>query len=163
MTVSMMTMESPVGGLSLFAKGDALVAVKFNHNLRGWSVDAVEVLDHPVLVKARRELEAYFAGARDDFSVKLDPHGTAFQRAVWATLQTIPYGAAESYGWVAKKIGNPKAVRAVGLANGQNPIAIIIPCHRVIGSDGTLTGYGGGLDNKRTLLKLEGIAVKENR
>ena len=103
----------------------------------------------------RSQLRAYFAGERSAFDVTLHPEGTPFQQAVWAALATIPYGQTVSYSWVAARIGKPKAVRAVGAANGRNPIAIIIPCHRVIGSDGRLTGYGGGLAVKRRLLRLE--------
>jgi methylated-DNA-[protein]-cysteine S-methyltransferase len=101
------------------------------------------------------QVEAYFAGERTKFDVELDMVGTAFQRRVWAALLTIPYGETRSYGEIARQIGSPGAFRAVGLANGHNPIGIIVPCHRVIGSNGSLTGYGGGLDRKRPLLELE--------
>ncbi|MBO0838982.1 MAG: methylated-DNA--[protein]-cysteine S-methyltransferase, partial [Actinobacteria bacterium] len=104
------------------------------------------------------QLDAYFAGELTEFSLPLAPAGTQFQRQVWAALQQIPYGQTWSYGQLAEKIGNPAAVRAVGLANGRNPIAVVIPCHRVIGADGSLTGYGGGLDRKRFLLDLEARA-----
>ena len=103
-----------------------------------------------------RQLEEYFAGRRRQFDLPLDLHGTEFQKRCWQELLKIPYGETRSYADVARAIGNPSAVRAVGLANGQNPIAIIVPCHRVIGSDGSLTGYGGGLETKRKLLELEG-------
>jgi methylated-DNA-[protein]-cysteine S-methyltransferase len=101
------------------------------------------------------QLAAYFAGRRTEFTLPLAPAGTPFQRRVWAGLRAIPYGETWSYGQLASKIGSPTAARAVGLANGRNPIAVVIPCHRVIGSDGSLTGYGGGLDRKRYLLDLE--------
>jgi methylated-DNA-[protein]-cysteine S-methyltransferase len=103
-----------------------------------------------------RQLEEYFAGRRRQFDLPLDLHGTEFQKRCWQELLKIPYGETRSYADVARAIGKPSAVRAVGLANGQNPIAIIVPCHRVIGSDGSLTGYGGGLETKRKLLELEG-------
>jgi methylated-DNA-[protein]-cysteine S-methyltransferase len=112
--------------------------------------------EHPILRQAARELEEYFAGRRREFSVPVAPEGTEFQLAVWAGLTRIPYGATWSYAQLAQAIGRPQAVRAVGAANGANPIGIIIPCHRVIGSDGSLTGFGGGLPLKRRLLELEG-------
>jgi methylated-DNA-[protein]-cysteine S-methyltransferase len=109
----------------------------------------------PVLSAARTQLDQYFAGQRRDFDLPLCPAGTAFQRAVWGELMRIPFAATTSYGDVASRVGRPRAVRAVGAANGRNPIALIVPCHRVIGSDGTLTGYGGGLPIKRWLLAHE--------
>lgn len=110
----------------------------------------------PPLPEVRRQLGEYFAGKRRDFVLPLDPHGTAFERGVWRVLVAIPYGETRSYAEVAMAIGRPAACRAVGRANGRNPIAVVIPCHRVIGSDGSLTGYGGGLELKRLLLDLEG-------
>jgi methylated-DNA-[protein]-cysteine S-methyltransferase len=107
------------------------------------------------LIESRRQLTEYFAGTRCHFELRLDPRGTPFQQQVWAALCAIPYGETTSYGELARRIGNPRAVRAVGLANGSNPLPIIVPCHRVIGADGTLTGYGGGLDIKQQLLDLE--------
>lgn len=104
---------------------------------------------------AADQLDAYFAGGRTFFDLPLAPHGSQFQQRVWAALQEIPYGETKSYGELAARIGSPGAARAVGLANGRNPIGIVIPCHRVIGSNGSLTGYGGGLDKKRALLDLE--------
>lgn len=108
-----------------------------------------------IAAQARRELEEYFAGRRRDFSVPLDMDGTAFQRKVWKALSEIPYGEVRSYGQIARRVGNPKASRAVGSANGANPVAIIVPCHRVIAADGSLGGFGGGLPNKNYLLDLE--------
>ena len=105
--------------------------------------------------EAVEQLEAYFAGERREFDLELEPVGTNFQRRVWEALLTIPYGETRSYGQIAEQIGSPGASRAVGLANGHNPIGIIVPCHRVIGANGSLTGYGGGLDRKRALLELE--------
>ncbi|MBX5444189.1 MAG: methylated-DNA--[protein]-cysteine S-methyltransferase [Sphaerobacter sp.] len=109
----------------------------------------------PLVEQAREELTAYFEGRLQRFTVPLDPVGTAFQRRVWAEVAAIPYGETATYRQIAERIGNPRAVRAVGAANGANPLAIIIPCHRVVGSDGSLTGYGGGLAVKRALLDLE--------
>ena len=110
--------------------------------------------DDDAFPDAVEQLEAYFAGDRTDFELELDLVGTQFQRRVWAALQTIPYGQTRSYGEIARQIGSPGAFRAVGLANGHNPIGIIVPCHRVIGSNGSLTGYGGGLDRKEGLARI---------
>jgi methylated-DNA-[protein]-cysteine S-methyltransferase len=112
--------------------------------------------DYPLLVEAATQLEAYFRGERRQFSLPVDMHGTEFQKAVWQALMTIPYGETWSYAQLASVIGRPKAVRAVGSANGKNPISIIVPCHRVIGANGTLTGYAGGVERKAELLRLEG-------
>ena len=112
--------------------------------------------DTPLLLEARRQLEEYFAGLRAAFSLPLAPEGTDFQKTVWRELENIPYGETRTYGQIARALGNPKASRAVGMANHKNPVAIMIPCHRVIGADGSLTGYAGGLDIKETLLRLEG-------
>lgn len=111
----------------------------------------------PVFLQLRQELAEYFDGTRKIFTVKLAPEGTEFQKAAWNALTKIPFGETRSYGEQAAAIGNPKAVRAIGAANGRNPIGIVIPCHRVIGANGTLTGYAGGLDKKAFLLRLEGI------
>ncbi len=122
---------------------------------RGWSENAIQT-PHPVLQQAKDELHRYFIGEKMSFSVPLDLRGTAFQTSVWRELCTIPYGETRSYGELALAIGRPNAPRAVGAANGANPIAIIVPCHRVIGSNGALTGYGGGIPTKSWLLALEG-------
>jgi O-6-methylguanine DNA methyltransferase len=114
---------------------------------------------HPVLLEAVRQLRAYFAGALREFTLPLDPCGTEFQKRVWRQLETIPYGEIRSYSQVAEAIGAAKAVRAVGAANGANPIPIVVPCHRVIGASGKLVGYGGGLPLKKRLLELEGVAL----
>ena len=112
--------------------------------------------DHPALVEAAAQLRDYFAGKRDSFDMKLDlSHGTAFQQSVWQQLLAIPAGATTSYGALSVNVGNPAAVRAVGAAVGRNPISVIVPCHRVLGSDGSLTGYAGGLERKTALLQLE--------
>lgn len=158
-------MESPVGGLRLLGDERALRQVWFldskptcgeaterRHQKaleRGW------VRDERPFSEATRQLRAYFAGKLKEFDLPLEMAGTGFQLSVWQELRRIPYGDTTTYLELAKRIGNPKAVRAVGMANGQNPIPIIVPCHRVIGSDGSLTGFGGGMENKRKLLELE--------
>jgi methylated-DNA-[protein]-cysteine S-methyltransferase len=146
--------DSPIGRLVLVGDGRALTALQLpTHPERP---PGPETPGDPVLAAARAQLEEYFAGSRQTFDLPLDPAGTPFQRAVWSALVAIPFAATASYGEVAARVGRPRAVRAVGAANGRNPIAIVIPCHRVIGSDGTLTGYGGGLPTKRWLLAHEG-------
>ncbi len=146
---------SPIGTLELRGTESALTGV-FMENHRHEAPRAIgAVRDAEPLREALRQLEEYFAGERREFSLALGPAGTDFQRRVWQALRDIPYGAMMSYGEIAARIGNPRAVRAVGLANGRNPISIVIPCHRVIGADGSLTGYGGGLERKRFLLALE--------
>ena len=137
---------SPIGRLCVTEENGALVRLD-------WDGEGAD--DTPLLLEAERELGEYFAGTRREFDLPLAPHGTAFQQAVWQALREIPYGESRSYGSVAAAIGKPKAVRAVGMANHRNPLSIFIPCHRVIGADGSLTGYGGGLDKKRFLLELE--------
>ncbi len=146
---------SPIGKLRLTGTGAALTGVfmESERHTSAQSRDAVR--DAAPLREARQQLDEYFGGERREFSLVLDADGTEFQRSVWRALRGIPYGATASYGDIAKRIRNPKAVRAVGLANGRNPISIIIPCHRVIGADGSLTGYGGGIERKRFLLALE--------
>jgi len=148
--------DSPVGPLLLAGDSDALHVLSFGKGLRPREIDADWMPDAKgVLTKARRELDAYFAGRLKKFTVGLAFNGTPFQNAVWQQLTRIPYGETISYLDLAHRIDNPKAVRAVGMANGANPIAIIVPCHRVIGSNGSLTGFGGGLPTKRALLELE--------
>jgi methylated-DNA-[protein]-cysteine S-methyltransferase len=151
-------MKSPVGELKLVASDEGLAAILWeNDNPRRVRLTPVsEDKNNPVLLEAERQLKDYFSGKRKSFSVKLDFKGTEFQKKVWAALLTIPFGETRSYGQIAKQIQNPKAVRAVGAANGKNPIPIIAPCHRVIGSTGKLTGFGGGLEAKARLLALEG-------
>jgi methylated-DNA-[protein]-cysteine S-methyltransferase len=148
------TMESPVGPLTLAGRDGRLMHLRmvdqtYEPSRNGWERDDTAFPD------AVEQLEAYFAGERREFHLELDLVGTSFQRQVWEALLTIPYGETRSYGQVAEQIGSPGASRAVGLANGHNPIGIIVPCHRVIGANGSLTGYGGGLDRKRALLALE--------
>jgi len=150
------TMASPVGQLWLYASDAGLAALLWREdNGRHLPGAAVTGKDHPTLVETERQLREYFAGARRSFDLPLDFHGTDFQRLVWTTLLAIPYGETRTYAQVAESIRNPSAVRAVGAANGRNPISIIAPCHRVVGSDGSLTGFGGGLENKAKLLALE--------
>jgi methylated-DNA-[protein]-cysteine S-methyltransferase len=149
------TMESPVGTLQLVAEELGLRTVWFVRGRKEEKPEAEWKEDPAFFVDVMRQLNAYFAGELREFEIPLLMRGTEFQKRVWKALLAIPYGATMSYGELAKKIGEPKAVRAVGAANGQNPIPIIVPCHRVIGSDGSLTGFGGGLENKKKLLELE--------
>ena len=163
MTYVYKTMESPVGELKLVASDKGLTAILWENDKprRVRLAPISEDKNHPVLVEAERQLKDYFSKKRKSFSVKLDFRGTEFQKKVWAALLTIPFGETRSYGQIAKQIQNPKAVRAVGAANGKNPIPIIAPCHRVIGSTGKLTGFGGGLEAKARLLALEGRQATE--
>lgn len=158
MTLSYRFINSPVGQLKLIAKGPRLAAVLWENDrpnrvlLGAMSEDdGSEILD-----RTERQLTEYFAGQRRRFELELEFHGTAFQQKVWQALLDIPFGETRSYLDIALQIGNPAAVRAVGAANGKNPISIIAPCHRVIGSSGALTGFAGGLDAKHLLLTLEG-------
>lgn len=152
-------LDSSAGRIRLIAADSGLVGLYFPDHKRARNVDATDVDRHPVLDQARRELREYFAGRRRTFETPLAPPsergGTEFQHEVWAALLAIPAGETRSYGELARQIGRPQAVRAVGTANALNPISIFVPCHRVIGGDGSLTGYGGGLDTKRWLLSLE--------
>jgi methylated-DNA-[protein]-cysteine S-methyltransferase len=151
-----MEMKSPVGTLLLTANEAALTGIYFEGEGAvvgaSWQMNA----NHPVLATAQAQLREYFAGRRKHFDLALAAAGTDFQRCVWKALETIPWGETQSYGALARKIGKPRAMRAVGAANGANPIPIVVPCHRVIGANGTLTGYGGGLWRKQKLLALEG-------
>jgi len=148
-------MQSPVGPLLLAADDAGLRKIIFMNGLDRTQPDASWVHESAAFAEATRQLRAYFAGELEQFDLPLAPEGTPFQLQVWRHLCEIPYGETISYGELARRIGNPKASRAVGLANGSNPIPIIIPCHRVIGSNGKLTGYGGGLPIKEKLLALE--------
>jgi methylated-DNA-[protein]-cysteine S-methyltransferase len=147
--------ESPLGPLLLAADETGLRSIDFVNGRRPVSPDAAWHEDPAFLNEPIRQLRAYFAGDLETFNLPLAPAGTTFQLAVWRDLCEIPYGKTISYGELARRLGNPKACRAVGLANGSNPIPIVIPCHRVIGSNGKLTGYGGGLLLKEKLLALE--------
>lgn len=154
--------HSPVGQLLIAASDDGLTHLLFERASGGYAfdpawraVDGVNGRASQWLAAARAQLTEYFDGARRSFDLPLAAAGTPFQRRVWSALRDIDYGTTISYGELARRIENPRAVRAVGLANGRNPISIIVPCHRVIGANGTLTGYGGGLDRKRWLLSHE--------
>ena len=155
-------MDSPVGRLLLAGDGENLTLISFptGHKRKqvqpGWREDAGP------FGEAKRQLAAYFAGELADFDLPLAPKGTPFQLSVWRALLTIPFGQTISYGQLAERIGRPTASRAVGAANGNNPIPIIIPCHRVIGSTGKLTGFGGGIEVKAALLTLEGVLAPDD-
>lgn len=148
-------MDTPIGELLLAGERDALALIGFPKGSMRRDPEADWVYNEKPLENARKQLEEYFAGERKDFDLPLSLKGTEFQISVLEALQEIPYGETTSYGAIAKQIGRPKAMRAVGAANGRNPIPIIVPCHRVIGSSGDLTGFGGGLDTKEALLRLE--------
>ncbi len=146
--------DSPVGTLTLAGHEDRLSHLRMVDQT--YEPDRADwVRNDTAFADAAEQLEEYFAGERTEFDLELNLVGTAFQRRVWAALSTIPYGQTRSYGQIAAQLGTPKASRAVGLANGHNPIGIIVPCHRVIGANGSLTGYGGGLNRKRVLLDME--------
>jgi methylated-DNA-[protein]-cysteine S-methyltransferase len=164
-TLSETFVPSPLGPLRLVASDTALVAIHFPEPEPEPGLDRATVATpaptrHPILDLAARELAEYFAGDRHAFTIPLAAAGTPFQRAVWAALAAIPYGELRSYAQIAAAIGRPRAVRAVGAANGRNPLPIVVPCHRVIGADGTLTGFGGGLPAKRWLLDHERAAAQ---
>ena len=152
--------------LYLEASADGLTEIAFinedemNELLAGTNHRSSAIHSAQQLIDVQRQLEQYFGGERKQFDLPLAANGTDFQRRVWQSLCAIPFGQTASYGQLAAALGNPNASRAVGLANGKNPIAIVVPCHRVIGANGTLTGYAGGLENKRMLLELEGVEVK---
>ena len=162
MTYRFTTMFSPVGELTLVASDAGLVAILWEND----TPDRVRLGamtrddEDPILAAAEQQLHAYFAGTLTRFTVPLDFQGTDFQKSVWAALLTIPFGETRSYGEIARQIGRPSASRAVGAANGRNPISIIAPCHRVIGSNGALTGFAGGLEAKAFLLAIEGADTR---
>ncbi|MCI4675054.1 methylated-DNA--[protein]-cysteine S-methyltransferase [Candidatus Mycolicibacterium alkanivorans] len=147
--------DSPVGPLTLAGGGSAVMHLRMVDQTHEPDRSAWLTADDSAFPQAVEQLDAYFAGELTEFDIELDLVGTEFQKKVWAALQTIRYGETRSYGEIAEQIGSPGASRAVGLANGRNPIGIIVPCHRVIGSTGGLTGYGGGIERKRMLLALE--------
>jgi len=161
MTLYRKTMESPVGELMLVASDKGLAAVIWENDRPGRVKlgPMVDAPDHPVLVEAARQIGAYFAGELTRFDLPLDFTGTDFQKSVWAALLAIPFGETRSYAEIARQVGRPTAFRAVGAASGKNPISIIAPCHRVIGTNGTLTGFAGGLEAKALLLRIEGAAA----
>ncbi len=149
--------ESPIGTLLLQSQNGKLTKLVFPEKGQAAPAPTEAQKDRAPFEKAMKQLDEYFAGSRKNFELELTLKGTDFQKSVWTSLTDIPYGQTVCYSHIAKEIGRPKAVRAVGAANGKNPIPIIIPCHRVIGKDGSLTGFGGGLAIKRALLKLEKV------
>jgi len=167
MTYYTTTVESPCGPLlCVVDEAGAVVRIEFvkgreSQRITEWlrTAGAEIVEDASRTAEVRRQLAEYFAGERREFDLRLAPEGTPFERAVWAELARIPFGETRSYGEIARTLGRPDAARAVGRANGANPIPIVVPCHRVIGADGSLTGFGGGLDVKARLLELEGLAL----
>lgn len=146
---------SPIGKLLLTCENGCLTALHFANTATTLDVPDHWRQDDAPFTEALKQLDEYFTGRRQTFTLAIRPQGTAFQQSVWRQLQQVPYGQTTSYGEIARQIGNPKACRAVGLANGKNPLPIIIPCHRIIGRDGSLTGFGGGLEVKKQLLDLE--------
>lgn len=148
---------SPLGTMWLVANGDSLGGIYFadQKHLPPRGADWREDDSHPALAKAARQLGEYFSGARREFELPLAPRGTVFQQAVWAAIADVAYGERISYGELARRIGRADCVRAAGTATGRNPLGIVVPCHRIVGADGSLTGYAGGLDRKRALLALE--------
>lgn len=155
--------DSPIGRLLLAGDDAGLQQLLMQIDAKPWRIGEHWRLAGHELDAACRQLDEYFAGRRQRFELLLAPRGTAFQQAVWQALQRIPFGQTSSYSALAEQIARPKAVRAVGAANGANPIAVVIPCHRVIGRDGSLTGYAGGLARKALLLELEGAQLPEQR
>ena len=157
MTLSYKEIESPVGKLKLVASAKALVAVLWEQERPNRVKLDISKLDprHPILLETERQLMEYFAGRRTQFELPLKPCGTEFQMKVWRALREIPFGETRSYLNLAKILGSAKAARGVGFANGKNPLSIVVPCHRVVGSDGSLTGFAGGLQTKAKLLALE--------
>ena len=157
MQLSYCYMASPVGQLKLVANEQALVAILWDNEnpKRVRLAELIEDVSHPILLNTQQQLIEYFSGQRKVFDIPLDFEGTDFQKKVWSALLTIPYGETRSYKQIAQQLGNEKAVRAVGAANGKNPISIVAPCHRVIGAGGALVGFAGGLDKKEILLRLE--------
>ena len=158
MPYTFITLPSPVGALKLVANGSRLAAILWENDKpnRVRLGPMSEASDNPILMLTARQLDEYFAGTRNRFDLELEFVGSEFQKKVWAALLTIPFGETRTYSQIAAQIGHPAAVRAVGAANGRNPISIVAPCHRVIGASGKLTGFAGGLDAKERLLTLEG-------
>jgi methylated-DNA-[protein]-cysteine S-methyltransferase len=153
------TMDSPIGRLLLRGTRTSLTAIEFAPKGARRAEHPAGIASKPPFRQAIRQLEAYFRGELRDFDLPLEPRGTEFQRRTWEALRSIPYGETISYAELARRVGNPRAARAVGTANGANPLPIVIPCHRVIGSNGKLAGYGGGLGIKEKLLVLEGALL----
>lgn len=156
--------SSPIGKLKLVASENGLCAVLFHAGKDSvWAEVSVATDRHPILDRAEKQLAEYFAGTRRDFDLPLDVRGTDFRKSAWKQLCKIPYGETISYGEQAKRMGDAKKSRAAGQANGHNPLAIVIPCHRVVGANGTLTGFGGGLNLKKYLLELEARVAATNK
>jgi methylated-DNA-[protein]-cysteine S-methyltransferase len=157
MALSFKYVESPLGRLKLVASSEGLAAILWENDSpeRVPLSDLIQDPNHPVLFETERQLREYLSGKRRDFSIPLDVRGTAFQKDVWQALLRIPFGETRTYGELASEIGRPQASRAVGAANGRNPLSIVVPCHRVIGASGKLTGFAGGLEIKARLLELE--------
>jgi len=151
--------QSPIGKLLIAGTDRKLEAIFFPNSIDQFEISDEIQYSEENFTDVSRQLSDYFAGKRQTFEVDVFPAGTDFQKKVWRELQNVPFGQTASYGEIAARIDNPKACRAIGMANGKNPIPIIIPCHRIIGKDGSLTGFGGGLDIKRKLLELEGISL----
>lgn len=151
--------QSPIGELLLTSDGRALTRIYMQQQKHADASQPDWQRDDSLFADVRDQFDGYFAGQRQNFELPMAPAGTEFQRSVWRALCEIPYGQTVSYGELAQRLGKPKASRAVGMANGRNPISIIVPCHRVIGADGSLTGYGGGIERKRWLLAHEGCPV----
>lgn len=148
--------QSPVGELLLVASEQGLSGILWKRNLAASEVKSWRHDDqHPILRRAGKQLKEYFKGRRTEFDLPLTPEGTQFQQSVWKLLRTIPYGKTWSYGELARRLGDVKKARAVGMATGRNPISIMVPCHRLVGANGSLTGFGGGLKNKQRLLDIE--------
>jgi len=155
--------DTPIGELALVGDGQVLSALYFSDHARRPGPDAFGIRDDGAFARAREQLAEYFAGERTTFDLALAARGNEFQQKVWGLLRTIPYGQTRSYGQLAARLGDPGLARAVGAANGRNPISIVVPCHRVVGHDGSLTGYAGGLARKAYLLKLEQPAARSCR
>ena len=155
MTTLYTTFDSPLGQLLLVGDGLAVHGLYMQEGRTAIAVHGAWTRDDDAFAEAREQLDEYFAGRRTEFDVSLEMEGSPFQRSVWRALQDIPYGETISYGELARRVGPPATPRNVGSTNGRNPISVIVPCHRVIGADGSLTGYGGGLERKRLLLDLE--------
>ncbi|WP_341678958.1 methylated-DNA--[protein]-cysteine S-methyltransferase [Niveibacterium sp. SC-1] len=155
--------ETPLGRMLLGARGDALVGAWFEGQKyfpeSGAGAEILAASDDPLFARARTQLQEYFSGVRREFDLPFAPEGSAHQRQVWAAIAQVPFGQTRGYGQVAEAIGRPKASRAVGAATGRNPLSVFIPCHRLVGGAGALTGYAGGLPRKQALLALEGVPV----
>ena len=162
-TVWFAELKSPLGKLTLESDGKALTRIRLPDEKWQADPEVSRVRKPELFAEAAAQLGAFFRGERNDFDLKLNPRGTDFQKKVWGLLCEIPRGATITYGELARRTGNPKASRAVGAANGKNPIPIVIPCHRVIGSNGNLTGYAGGLEAKKKLLEIESRALGQLR